>query len=153
VVYKAHQKNLNRHVALKMILSGEHAGPTERERFRREAESVAALQHPNIVQIFEVGEANGHPYLVLEFVDGESLAERLSGDPWPARDTAALVELLARAVHYAHEHGIVHRDLKPGNVLLPAEKKQETGETKPPSGSGSSVSCLLAPKITDFGLA
>jgi WD40 repeat protein len=154
VVYKAHQKSLNRPVALKMILSGEHAGPTERERFRREAESVAALQHPNIVQIFEVGEANGHPYLVLEFVEGGSLAERLSGDPWPARDAAELVELLARAVHYAHEHGIVHRDLKPGNVLLSGDRGQGTGDSKAPSSPGvSAVSCLLSPKITDFGLA
>jgi WD40 repeat protein len=154
VVYKAHQKNLNRPVALKMILSGEHAGPTERERFRREAEAVAALQHPNIVQIFEVGEASGHPYLVLEFVDGGSLAERLAGDPWPARDAAELVELLARAVHYAHEHGIVHRDLKPGNVLLARDRRPEAGGGKTPSGSGATtVASLLAPKITDFGLA
>jgi WD40 repeat protein len=154
VVYKAHQKSLNRPVALKMILSGEHAGATERERFRREAEAVAALQHPNIVQIFEVGEASGHAYLVLEFVDGGSLAEQLAGDPWPAREAAGLVELLARAVHYAHEHGIIHRDLKPGNVLLAGGRKQEAGSSKAPSGSGvSSVSSLLSPKITDFGLA
>ena len=156
VVYKAHQKNLNRHVALKMILSGEHAGPTERERFRREAEAVAALQHPNIVQIFEVGEANGHPYLVLEFVAGGSLAERLAGDPWPARDTAELVELLARAVHYAHEHGIVHRDLKPGNVLL---QRSEVSNQKSGSRDRAGFTDLcslpsdLCAKITDFGLA
>ena len=75
VVYQARQLDLNRPVALKMILSGEHAGAAERDRFRREAEAVAALQHPNIVQIFEVGEANGRPYLAFEYVDGGSLAQ------------------------------------------------------------------------------
>src|SRR5262249_8903535 len=96
VVYKARQTGRNRPVALKMILAGSHAGPTERERFRREAQAVAALQHPHIVQIFDIGEANGHAYLALEFVDGGSLAEHLRGQPWPAREAAELVELLAR---------------------------------------------------------
>jgi serine/threonine protein kinase len=118
VVYKARQLSLNRPVALKMILSGSHAGPSERERFRREAESVAALQHPHIVQIFEIGEADGHPYLALEFVEGGSLAQSLTGAPWDPARAAALVEILARTMQFAHDAGIVHRDLKPGNVLL-----------------------------------
>src|SRR5439155_11181340 len=136
VVYKARHTGLNRPVALKMILAGAHAGPTERERFRREAQAVAALQHPHIVQIFEIGEANGHPYLALEFVDGGSLAEHLSGgQPWPARPAAELVELLARAVHYAHSQGVVHRDLKPGNVLLNAECGMRNAESKTNPGT------------------
>ena len=116
VVYKARQLSLNRLVALKMILSGVHAGPTERERFKREAEAVAALQHAHIVQIFDIGEANGHPYLALEFVDGGSLAQNLTGEPWESRHAAALIEVLARTMHFAHDAGIVHRDLKPANV-------------------------------------
>jgi serine/threonine protein kinase len=118
VVYKARHVSLNRLVALKMILSGAHAGPTERERFRREAESVAALQHAHIVQIFDIGEANGHPYLALEFVEGGSLAQNLTGQPWAAGRAAELIEVLARTMQFAHDAGIVHRDLKPGNILI-----------------------------------
>jgi serine/threonine-protein kinase len=132
VVYKARQTALKRQVALKMILSGVHAGPQERERFRSEAEAVASLQHPNIVQIYEVDHHEGLPYFALELVDGGSLAQRLDGRPQPARYAAELVETLARAVHHAHQHGIVHRDLKPGNILLMTDG---------------------TPKITDFGLA
>jgi WD40 repeat protein len=132
IVYKARQLSLQRIVALKMILAGPHTSPQERERFRREAEAVAALQHPNIVQVHEVGAEAGRPWLALEFVEGGSLAQRLDGTPRPAYPSAELVETLARAMHHAHEHGIVHRDLKPGNVLL--------------TGDGT-------PKITDFGLA
>lgn len=154
VVYLARQLGLNRPVALKMILSGEHAGPNERERFRREAESVATLQHPNIVQIYDIGEADGRPYLAFEYVGGGSLANLLEGRPWPAAAAADLVETLARAMQYAHERGIVHRDLKPANVLMSNT-----------SGSSSSDRPLLdplfrlpsstfrVPKITDFGLA
>ena len=144
VVYRATQSGLNRSVALKMILAGSHAGPVERERFRREAQAVAALQHPNIVQIFEIGEANGHAYLALELVDGGSLAQHLSGNPWSARDSAELVELLARAVHYAHTQSVVHRDLKPGNILLARDRGL-------PEALQSTRSAI--PKITDFGLA
>src|SRR5262249_47026626 len=118
VVYRAKQKGLNRTVALKMILAGAHAGPPVLARFRAEAEAVARLQHPNIVQIYEVGEQGGAPYLALEFVDGVSLAQRLAGGPLPPGEAAELIETLARAVHYAHERGIVHRDLKPANILL-----------------------------------
>jgi WD40 repeat protein/tRNA A-37 threonylcarbamoyl transferase component Bud32 len=132
VVYKARQGKLNRLVALKMILAGEYVGEKDVARFRTEAEAVARLQHPNIVQIFEVGEHDGHPYFSLEFVDGGSLAQKLDGTPLPPQKAARLMETLARAMHAAHQAGVVHRDLKPANVLLTADG---------------------TPKITDFGLA
>lgn len=132
VVYKARQVRANRVVALKMILHAEHAGACEHERFQIEAESVARLQHPHIVPIYEVGEADGLPFFSLEFCSGGSLADQLDGIPWRPERAAALVAVLARAMHSAHQKGIVHRDLKPANVLL-----TEDG----------------TPKITDFGLA
>jgi tetratricopeptide (TPR) repeat protein/predicted Ser/Thr protein kinase len=132
VVYKARQHGLQRIVALKMIRAGAHARPEELVRFRREAETVARLQHPHIVQIYGVGEYKGQPFCALEFIDGGNLAAKLGGKPQPARAAAQLVETLARTMHATHEQGIIHRDLKPGNVLLTA------GGT---------------PKITDFGLA
>jgi tRNA A-37 threonylcarbamoyl transferase component Bud32 len=132
VVYKARQQSLHRVVALKMVLAGAHASPEEVARFRIEAESVAQLHHPHIVQIHEVGQQEGCPYCSLEFVEGGTLAQKLHGTPLPPDEAARLTEKLARAVEFAHQHGIVHRDLKPGNVLLTAD-----GE----------------PKITDFGLA
>jgi serine/threonine protein kinase len=118
VVYKARQISLNRLVALKMILAGAHAGAQDLERFRNEAEAVARLQHPNIIQIHEVGEAEGRPFFALELVEGGSLADLLDGTPQPARDSAQLIETLARAIHAAHQQGIVHRDLKPANILM-----------------------------------
>ncbi len=151
VVYKARQAGLNRLVALKMILAGSHAGPEELARFRTEAEAVAALQHPNIVQIYEVGERDGLPYFSLELVEGGSLADRLDGTPWPARPAAELVAVLARAMHYAHARGVIHRDLKPANVLLAA-----CGLALMPPQDGASAKPHAAqpvPKITDFGLA
>lgn len=132
VVYKARQAQLNRLVAVKMILAGGHAGLAELERFRAEAATLARLQHPNIVQIHEVGEHEGRPYFALEYCPGGSLKDKLHGTPLPSREAAALVVGLARAVHAAHQKGIVHRDLKPANVLL-----AEDGTLK----------------ITDFGLA
>jgi WD40 repeat protein/predicted Ser/Thr protein kinase len=132
VVYKARQIGLNRLVALKMIVSGAHAGANERTRFRLEAESIALLKHPHVVQIFEIGESEGRPFFSLEFVSGGSLARRLHGTPLPWQHTAELALALAQAIHTAHQAGIVHRDLKPANVLL-----TEDGQ----------------PKVTDFGMA
>jgi WD40 repeat protein/serine/threonine protein kinase len=155
VVYKAHQKGLNRFVALKMVLSGIHAGSEEMERFRAEAEAVARLQHPNIVQVYEVGEQDGRPFFSLEYVEGGSLAQRLDGTPQPARASAQLVETLARAIHFAHQRGIIHRDLKPANILLSGDS--DNSPTLP-AGKVALASKTLAtyfgvPKITDFGLA
>src|SRR5262249_34906219 len=115
VIYKARQVSLNRVVALKMILAGGHAGETDLVRFHAEAEAIARLQHPNIVQIFEIGEHEGLPFFSLEFCEGGSLDKTLAGTPMPPADAVVLVEQLARAVQAAHEHGILHRDLKPGN--------------------------------------
>ncbi|HZT79475.1 MAG TPA: protein kinase, partial [Gemmataceae bacterium] len=158
VVYLARQTRLKRPVALKMVLAGDHAAPEELARFKAEAEAVARLQHPNIVQIFEVGEwrpggaGPALPFFSLEFCEGGSLANRTRGQPQPARDAAALVEVLARAMHFAHERGIVHRDLKPANVLL------ASGGSKPPDPSPASGGLLppladCVPKVADFGLA
>jgi WD40 repeat protein len=132
VVYKARQLTLRRIVALKMILAGAHASADELARFRAEAETIARLQHPHIVQVYEVGEEKGCPYLALEYVEGGSLQEKFSDMPMAAREAAQLVETLARAIHEAHKRGVVHRDLKPANVLLTADG---------------------TPKVTDFGLA
>jgi serine/threonine protein kinase len=107
VVYRARQTSLGRHVALKMILSGGHADAEERSRFRAEAESAARLQHPHIVQVFEVGEHQGLPYCALEFCSGGSLSSQLDGTPWLAERAARLVETLAGAVEHAHRHGVV----------------------------------------------
>jgi serine/threonine protein kinase len=132
VVYKACQRKLNRIVAIKMILAGSHASEQDLLRFLGEAEAVAQMQHPNIVQLFESNQQDGLPYFTLEFVSGGSLSQKLAGVPLPPRAAAKLTEQLAAGIHYAHQRGIVHRDLKPANVLL-----AEDG----------------TPKITDFGLA
>ncbi len=118
VVYLAWQTGLARLVALKMVLAGAHASPEQRTRFRTEAEASARLQHPHIIQIYEVGEADGQPYLAMEYVEGGSLAAWLNGKPQPPRAASSLVATLAVAVHHAHQRGIVHRDLKPANILL-----------------------------------
>ncbi len=132
VVYRARQTSLGRDVALKMILGGEHASPQVRTRLQTEAELVARMAHPNIVQLYEVGEADGLPYLAMEFVDGGTLADRLGRRPPSPREAASVVATVAEAVHAAHCRNVVHRDLKPANVLLTAAG---------------------APKIADFGLA
>src|SRR5262245_48592430 len=155
VVYLARQLGLERPVALKMILSGEHAGPVERDRFRREAQAVAALQHPNIVQIYDVGEAEGRPYLAFEYVVGGTLADYLDGQPWPAKPAADLVEAIARGIHFAHLQGIVHRDLKPANVLMgTAEAGSRAAKRKTVDPLYRlHAAAIRVPKITDFGLA
>src|SRR5262249_2324514 len=132
VVYQARHCSLKRLVALKMILAGLHGGSAARTRFRVEAEAVARLQHPNIVQIYEVGEHDAGPFLSLEYVEGGSLREKAAGTPQPEGEAARLVETLGRAVHYMHQRGILHRDLKPTNVLLTTDG---------------------TPKVADFGLA
>jgi WD40 repeat protein/tRNA A-37 threonylcarbamoyl transferase component Bud32 len=153
VVYKARQAGLNRDVALKMVLSGGHASATDLARFKAEAEAVAKLQHPNVVQIYEVGEAGGLPYFSLEYCPGGSLEKLLAGIPQSPRDAAALIETLARAIHAAHQAGIVHRDLKPANVLLSGVRRQESGVSGHESASLTPDACFLTPKISDFGLA
>jgi WD40 repeat protein len=149
VVYKARHLALNRVVALKMILSGAHAGSDEVNRFRREAEMVARLQHPHVVQIYEVGEAEGRPFLALEYVAGGSLAQHTGGRPQPARAAAGLVATLARTMHAVHQEGLVHRDLKPANVLL---SRRTSSLACPPAPPGQAGSLSYEPKITDFGL-
>jgi serine/threonine protein kinase len=159
VVFKARQKSLNRLVALKMVLPGGHPGGAALARFRTEAQAAARLQHPNVVQIFEVGEHDGRPYLVLEYVEGGNLARRLGGVPLPAPQAARLTETLARAVHAAHACGVVHRDLKPANVLLAAPGAaaavREDDATTPFPARREEAPDLtgVVPKITDFGLA
>jgi tRNA A-37 threonylcarbamoyl transferase component Bud32/tetratricopeptide (TPR) repeat protein len=145
VVYKARHEHLRRFVALKMFEPGRV--PSEREvlRFHTEAATVARLQHPNIVQIFEIGQRDGLPFLALELVEGGTLADRLQRLTFAPRAAAELLETLARAVHHAHTHGVIHRDLKPANVLF----------TRPPIAEhGADGRPLLGtPKLTDFGLA
>ncbi|MFO0841486.1 MAG: protein kinase [Gemmataceae bacterium] len=133
VVYLARHRQLGRLVAVKLIGHGAWGDASRRARFRREAEVVARLRHPNVVTLYEVGEWQGAPYFAMEYVEGGNLAERLVESPLPPRRAADVVALLAQAVQYAHLQGVIHRDLKPANVLLSAADG--------------------APQITDFGLA
>jgi serine/threonine protein kinase len=157
IVYQARQVALQRTVALKMVLNGAHAGPKELARFRAEAAVIARLQHPNIVQIYDVGEAAGRPYFALEFVAGGSLAQHLHGTPQPLRPSAQLIETLARAVHVAHVNGVVHRDLKPANILLvPTHRDSAVGPAHTPNANARTAKWKVLnaiPKISDFGVA
>lgn len=132
IVYRARQTSLGRVVALKMILRGSLASETDVARFRKEAEAAAALSHPNIVQVFEVGEHDGQPFFSMQHVDGTTLARRLADGPLPAREAVELLLPVCRGVAEAHDRGLLHRDLKPSNILI-----SETGQ----------------PFVTDFGLA
>jgi WD40 repeat protein len=132
VVYRARQLSLGRAVAVKVVAS-DTSDTAALDRFHAEAESLAKLRHANVVPVYEAGDAEGRPYLVLELVEGGSLADRLRDGPLPPRDAARLVAGLARGIQAAHAAGVLHRDLKPANVLLAADDG--------------------TPKVTDFGLA
>ena len=155
VVYQARHRNLHRLVALKMVLAGEFASPAQERRFRLEAELAARVQHPNIVQMYEIGSYQGRPFLAMEWVEGGSLANRLDGQSWRPGEAASLLETLARAIHVAHSEGVIHRDLKPANILLQTggggRKTDPGGSSR--SGFTADPASGLLPKITDFGLA
>lgn len=138
VVYRARDRKLNRLIALKLIHAGPRLPPEARQRFMAEAMTIARLKHPNIIQIYAVGEHAGCPFLSLELVDGGNLAVWMNGKPQPVLDCIRIVSSLAQAIDYAHRNGVVHRDLKPANVLFIAVA-DEAGKREI--------------KITDFGIA
>lgn len=140
VVYRATDHKLKRTVALKIIR--QQASPDERERLQREAEALAALRHPGVVQIFEIGEFAGRPFLALEYVAGGSLSRFAHGKPQAPRAAARLIATLAETMHVAHQRGMVHRDIKPANVLLQWDNESRIHDDL----------AYCQPKITDFGL-
>ena len=132
IVFKARQRKLNRIVAIKMILAGQFADKSDVHRFQTEAEAAAALSHPNIVRIYEIGEVQGQHFFSMEYIEGHSLSDLVRENPLPPKRAAEFVKIIAETMQFAHERGIVHRDLKPSNVLVDAQQR---------------------PLITDFGLA
>jgi eukaryotic-like serine/threonine-protein kinase len=157
VVYKARQRRLNRMVALKMIRGKEWSRPDHRARLQVEAEAAARLRHPNIVQIHEIGEVDGQPFLSLEFLEGGTLEDHLAGNPQPGRRAAELIATLARAIQAAHDVGIIHRDLKPSNVLFSSDgspriidfglaKRLESDSRQTESGQIMGTPCYMAPE-------
>jgi len=146
VVYKARQRSLNRIVAIKMMRDARLASAVDRARFRAEAGAAARLKHPNIITVHEVGEHDDQPYLVMEYIPGQSLSQHLAEvGPLPGREAARLLAHVAQAVQHAHEQGILHRDLKPANILLSDVVAEESdGDTPTPR---------TMPTVTDFGLA
>ena len=140
VVYLAIQTGLDRLVALKILpgARGRTRSTGPRRRWLREARAVSSVRHPNVVPLYDYGEADGWFFLVLEYIPGGTLKKRLA-EPLPPRVAAGLVETIARAVGYLHSHGLLHLDLKPSNILLDCE------------GNGSWD--RVTPRISDFGLA
>lgn len=132
IVFRARQVNLGREVAIKMIQQDRLNSPEDHQRFLAEAEATARLEHTGIVQVYEVGEFDGTPFFSMQFIRGETLAQRLRSGPMGQRQAAALIASVAKAIDYAHKQGILHRDIKPSNILL-----DEHGSAK----------------VTDFGLA
>ncbi len=158
VVYKARQTALNRTVALKTILSGSQAQEADQLRFLAEVEAVAAVRHPNVVQVFEFGRSSGLAYFAMEFLEGGSLAGLLvEHGKLPAAFVAGVVEPIARGVQATHDVGVVHRDLKPANILFAnTECGVRSAEFKNTESSRSWIHhppSKLHPKVTDFGLA
>ena len=139
VVFKARQLSLDRIVALKVLIAGQHASPTQRARFHLEAESIAQLQHPNVIQIYESGTNKSELFFSMEYCSGGSLADFIHEEKISASEAARIVLLLAEAVQTAHARGIIHRDIKPSNVLLLDDNERPISQRKP--------------KLTDFGIA
>lgn len=163
IVYKALDLKLKRHVAIKMLLDPEFASPEQRMRFKIEAEAVAQLKHPNIVQVYELGEMPGttlsipHPYMVLEFIEGTTLFRYMRQHTFTEREIASLMVTIARAMQHAHDHGLIHRDLKPANILISTESLDRLESSVSPDSTQDSFlrahqSPAIVPKITDFGL-
>jgi WD40 repeat protein/serine/threonine protein kinase len=152
LIYRARHQASGRTVALKMIRAGALSAPEERERFRAEVRAVAALRHPGIVTLYDVGDVPSGPYYTMEYVEGGSLADHLDGTPLRPDDAARLVRQVAEAIHVAHQQGIVHRDLKPQNVLL-SFSRETPASAAPGALAGVSRLNEAVPKIADFGLA
>ncbi|MSU64377.1 MAG: hypothetical protein EXS31_18640 [Pedosphaera sp.] len=133
IVYRARQTSLDRHVAVKMLLFGQYSSDEFIHRFRIEAAAAASLQHPNIVAIHEVGVHQGQHYFAMDLVEGPDLSRLVRDRPLPARQAARYVQIIAAAIHFAHQRRILHRDIKPSNILIDSATDQ--------------------PRVTDFGLA
>ncbi len=151
VVYQARHTTLNRVVALKMILGGQFASNEDLERFQAEARANAALDHPGIVSIYEIGQCLGQPFFAMAFIEGPSLADVLQSGPLPPPVATRLLRKIVAAVAYAHEHGVIHRDLKPANVLMSPRSNVQSPTSE--DGLGTLDLGHWTPCITDFGLA
>jgi hypothetical protein len=157
VVYRARQQTLGRDVAVKMILRGNLASESDRERFAAEAQAAARLDHPGIVPVYEVGEVQDRPYFSMKYVSGTTLAQRLADGPLPPREAARLLSTVARGIHFAHLRGVLHRDLKPSNILIDTDgephvtdfglaKQIEAGETLTKTGAVLGTPAYMAPE-------